>query len=198
MRSRDQWEQVEAAEDVEVDDWVADAVLSESIWTRGQLVGRRFTGLTAQDVRFVRCDFAGASLAEARLTRVRFESCRMTGASFAGATLQDVHVVDCAVDLADFRSASLRRSTLENSRLGEADFYGSTLVDVRLVDCQLDRANFDTAKATGLDLRGSTLDGGLGGPAALAGARIDAGQVVPLGAALVAAFGFDVDRSTGS
>jgi hypothetical protein len=61
LNSRDLWDGVEAGQSVEVGEWVADVQLRECLWSRAELVGRRFTGLVCRDVRFVGCDLAGAS-----------------------------------------------------------------------------------------------------------------------------------------
>jgi uncharacterized protein YjbI with pentapeptide repeats len=192
LNSRDLWDEVEADEHVRTAEWVADAQLRGSVWKRGQLVGRRFTGLVCDDMSFIGCDLAGASLQDARLTRVRFESCRMNGVILAGATLLDVELVDSVVDLVDLRMAHVRRTSVQQCTLRDADFYSCALADVRFTGCDLAAANFENAATSGIDLRGSSLEG-LRGASALAAARISPDQVVSVGAALMAELGFRVD-----
>lgn len=191
LESGDAWDGVRAGADVEVGEAVFDAQLRATIWTDAQLVGRRLAGLTGADVRFVRGDLAGLVIEDCELTRVVFESCRLSGAIFAGATLQEVEFVDCIASRADFRMASLRRAAASGTNLREADFYGSRLTDVRFSSCDLSGAGFQTARPERLDLRGSTVEG-LRGVDSLGETRIDEGQVLPLGAALIGALGFRI------
>lgn len=192
LESGDTWEQVEADESIEVSETIADARLREVVWTGAQLVGRRFTGLVCEDVRFHRGDLAGVVLEDCQFTRVVFESCRMSGTIFAGAILQDVQLVDCLADHTNFRMAQVRRTTAEDSNLREADFYGCSLVDVGLARCDLTSANFEKAKPERLDLRGSTVDGLLG-VGSLSGTWIGSDQMAPLGAALIGSLEFRID-----
>ena len=129
---------------------------------------------------------------DCRFTRVVFESCRLSGAIFAGATLREVEMTDCVASRADFRMAQVRRSVAAGTNLRDADFYGCRITDVRLSACDLGGADFQTATVERLDLRGSAVDG-LRGVDSLAGTRIDSGQVVPLGAALLGSLGFRIE-----
>lgn len=191
LQSRALWDCVEAGESVDVAAHVADVQLRECLWHKADLVGRRLSGLRATDVRFVGCDLSGALLEECRLTRVSFESCRLAGAVLSGAHLEDVHLLDCSADLIVLRMAHVSRSAAERCSLRGADLYQAELREVRLVDSDLSRTSFEGMAADGLRLNGSTVEEIIGARS-LGGAHIDADQVVPIGAALVAELGLRI------
>jgi uncharacterized protein YjbI with pentapeptide repeats len=185
------WDGVDAGSNTAVAQWVADVHLRESRWLQADLVGRRLTGLQCRDVEFGNCDLSGAVLAEAQLTRVTFTGCRISGLVLSGATLQDVRFVDCKADGVDLRMARLRRAAAQHSSLANADFYRAELTDVALLDCYLTGAGFEEVKVERLALSGSGVDG-VRGVRSLAGAQIDEGQALVLGALLVGELGFQV------
>jgi hypothetical protein len=191
LRARAVWDGVEAGPATVVGDWVADAHLQESRWLRADLVGRRLSGLCCRDVEFVGCDLSGALLADAELTRVTFDGCRTSGLVLSGGRLQDVRFVDCKADGIDLRMARLRRSAAQRCALRGADFYRAELTDVSLLDCDLGTASFEEVRIDRLALDGSALDD-IRAARSLAGAHIDAGQVLPLGSLLVAELGFRI------
>ncbi len=78
LGSGDVWDGVEAGPEVEVPEHVADLRLQECRWVGADLAGRRFGGLRARDVEFVRCDLSGAVLEDAVPTRAGFTDCRLT------------------------------------------------------------------------------------------------------------------------
>lgn len=180
------WDGVEALSETDVPEHVADLDLRESRWVDADLSGRRFTGLRCRDTQFEHCDLSGAILDEAVLTRVTFANCRLTGTVLSGATLDDVRISDSRADLASLRMARAKFLLLENTVLHAADFYEFAGTGCGLIDCDLTGANFSDARLTGLRLHGSVLDD-VTGALSLRGARISADQLVPMGAAVLAA-----------
>lgn len=102
------------------------------------------------------------------------------------ATLADVRITECGADLRNLRMARAAFLLIEHSVLRGADLYSTTAADSALLDCDLTGATVDDARLPGLRLHGSNVDD-LCGVASLRGARIGADQLVPLGAALLAA-----------
>lgn len=197
IASGETWDGIDAGGDVEVPGHLADVTIQESRWVDADLSGRRLTGFRARDVQFVHCDLSGAVLDEALLTRVRFTDCRMTGAVFNGAELSDVHITDSRADLASFRMAKAKFLRIENTSLHAADFYEFAAAGCGLISCDLAEASFADARLSETDLHGSTLDQ-VRGALSLRGARINAEQLVPLGAALLAALDIQVtDQPAG-
>ncbi len=155
---------------------------------------RRLTGLQLRDVRLEGCDLSGAVLDGAVFDRVLLTGCRLTGTMLTDARLQDVVIDNCSARLANFRSTRAGYLFIRDTALVEADFYTAALTDSAILDCDLSGANVTDLRAGGLALHGSRIDN-LTGAASLAGARIDAEQLLPLGAALVHALGItETDR----
>jgi uncharacterized protein YjbI with pentapeptide repeats len=191
------WDGVDAGADVEVPSHLADFTMQECRWVDADLSGRRLSGFRGRDVQFVNCDLSGAVLEDAVLARVRFEDCRMTGVVFGGADLTDVHIVDSRADLSSFRMAKAKFLRIENTSLRAADFYEFAVSGCGLIGCDLAEATFDDARLSEIDLHGSTLDD-VRGALALRGSRISSDQLVPLGAALLAALDIQVTEQTPS
>ena len=74
----------------------------------------------------------------------------------------------------------------------EADASEASLTAVRFDTSDLTRADLSKVVVTGLDLRGSVIDG-LRGAAALRGIRIGADQVVPFALSVFAETGVRID-----
>lgn len=189
----DSWERVRVDERVELPPAVAEVELIGSIWTGVDLTSRRVSGLRARDVVFDKCDLSGAVLDGARLDRVLFTGCRLTGTMLSATALTDVVIEDCVANLGNFRAAKSRYLFIERTVLTEADFYTARLTDSAILDCDLTGANFSDLSVDGLALHGSTLERIIGAKS-LAGASIDAEQLIPLGVALVAGLGISVGQ----
>jgi uncharacterized protein YjbI with pentapeptide repeats len=172
---------------------VYDLELVECVWRDVDASSCRFSGFRCRDVRFERCDLSAAVLDNAALTRVHFIGCRLTGVVFSGAELSDVVIQGGVAGLANFRGSTSSFLCVRDTSLADADFTGARLRDAALLDCELSGIDLSGARIEGLSVHGSTLDS-LRGAAALldAGLRIDADQVIPLGAALVAALGVTI------
>lgn len=190
------WDGVHADATTVVPPHVADLTLQECRWSDADLSGRQFTGLRCRDVRFEHCDLSGAVLDDAVLTRVTFTDCRLTGVVLGGATLQDVRITDSRADMAAFRMARGTFLRIENTSLHAADFWEFAGSDCALLGCDLAEANFEDARIGGTLLHGSTLDD-VRGALSLRGTRISSDQLVPLGAALLAALDVQVTESPG-
>ena len=172
---------------------VYDLDLTGCLWRGVNARGRRFGGLRSRDVVFDHCDFAEAGLEGALLTRVRFHECRLTGANFGGAVLHDVLIDGGVADLTSFRLSRCSMLWAVGTTLQEADFAQATLRRCALLDSDLTSASFDKVSLDGLSLHGSILDALVSAQAlAGGGVRIDTGQVLPLGSAILAAMGVQV------
>jgi uncharacterized protein YjbI with pentapeptide repeats len=188
------WDGVEAGAEVEVPEHVAGVRLQESRWVGADLSGRRLAGLRCRDTEFVNCNLSGAVLEGAALTRVAFTECRLTGIVLSGAELVDVRIVEGRADLALFRMATARHLWIENTSLRGADFYQFEGSGCAFLGCELADVSLTGARIPGVLLHGSALDA-VRDATALRGARISADQIVPMGAALLAALDIAVTAS---
>ena len=126
-----------------------------------------------------------------RLTRVRFERCRMTGFQWPEGELQDVRFVGCSLELANLRGADLRRVRFEDCVLREADLTGARLTDVLITGCDLRGADLAGVRSQRLELRSCRVEG-LQGVDGLRGALVLWSDVLDLAAPLAAAAGLVV------
>jgi uncharacterized protein YjbI with pentapeptide repeats len=188
LSSHDVWEGVAADAELAVDELVADAQLIEVVLTGCDLSGRRFTGLHARDVRLAGCDLSGAVLDGASLDRVLFTGCRLTGAMLSGTRMQDVQIIECSAPMVNLRAAQARYLFIRDTALVDGEFATASFADSAILDCDLTRADVSELRARGLALHGSRLDD-LVGATSLAGVRIDAEQVLPLGVLLALELG---------
>jgi len=145
---------------------LVDAVVVDLDWAN-----ERPRGLSAQRVELRRCRLTGAELAEASLTDVTFEECR--------------------VDLVGVRHAKLERVVFRDCRMSECDFYGASLKDVLFERCELREATFSTCSLQRVEFRGCDL-AGLRGAEALAGARMTWNDVIENAALFASALGIEV------
>jgi len=189
--SGDVWDGIEAGAAVEVPTHVADLRLQECRWTGADLSGRSFGALRCRDTEFVHCDLSGAVLDSAVLIRVTFTDCRLTGTVFSGAELTDVRMSGCTADLAAFRMARASFLLGEDTSLRGADFYEFRAAHTALLGCDLTEAILEDAQLAGTDLHGSTI-ADVRGALALRGCRIGADQLVPAGAAVLAALNVQI------
>ena len=108
--------------------------------------------------------------------------------SFAEASLTDVVLDGCRLDLASFRFARLERVVFRDCRLEESDFHGATLVSVVFERCPLVEASLSHATLERVELRGCDLEG-LRGAERLRGARMPWPDIVASAGTLAAAVG---------
>jgi uncharacterized protein YjbI with pentapeptide repeats len=164
-----------------------------------ELTGDDLSGSRLAGAGFVHCTFSSIEADVARwrginARKVTFGSSRMTGIQLNEAELCDVEFADTRLDLANFRLAKLERVTFRDCSLTEADFGDAELAWVRFERCRLGAASFRGASCRSTDLRGSSLEG-LDGAGGLAGATIDAVQLMELAPALARHVGLRVERS---
>jgi uncharacterized protein YjbI with pentapeptide repeats len=162
-----------------------------------ELTGTDLSGSRLEGASFVHCTFRSIEADVARwrgvaARRVGFGSSRMTGIQLNEAELTDVDFADTKLDLANFRFAKLERVTFRDCSLTEADFGDARLAAVRFERCRLGGASFRGASCRSTDLRGSSLEG-LDGADGLAGATIDAVQLMELAPALARHIGLRID-----
>lgn len=192
------WYGVGADASLSLPERMYDLHLAECVWRDVDASSRRFSGLVCRDVLFEHCDFSGAVLDSAGLTRVRFLGCRLTGIVLSGATLNDVLIEGGAANLANFRISTATLLHVRDTSMSGADLYGATLRECAFLDCDLRGIDLSNARIDGLSLHGSTLDS-IRGTSSLAdaGLRVETDQVVPLGLALVAGLGVAVGPRPG-
>ncbi|MBV8563339.1 MAG: pentapeptide repeat-containing protein [Actinobacteria bacterium] len=125
------------------------------------------------------------------LRRVVLRRCRLTGAELAEASLSDVTFEECRLDLAGLRMAKLERVVFRGCRMAECDLLDATLTDVLFDGCELTRAVFTGVRVTRVDLRGCEL-AGLEGVGALRGARMPWNDMLENAPLFAAALGLQV------
>ncbi len=123
--------------------------------------------------------------------RAELRRCRLTGAELAEATLTDVVFEECRVDLVGLRHASLERVVFRDCRMSECDFYGSALKDVLFERCELREATFSTCTLERVELRGCDLAAARG-VEALRGARMTWNDVIANAGLFASALGIEV------
>lgn len=136
-------------------------------------------------------DWANARAQRWSALRVELRRCRLTGIELAEATISDVTFDDCRIDLAGIRHARLERVVFRDCRMGECDLYGSTLKDVLFERCELREATFSTCMLERVEFRGCDL-AGVRGPEALRGARMPSPDVVGNAALFATALGIEI------
>lgn len=189
------WDEVEADSTLRIPERVADVRMLACVWRGVSAGSRRFDGLDCRDTVFELCDFSGAVLDGAELTRVRFINCRLTGAVFSAGELNDVVIENGVARLANFRMSSSSFLWISGASLQEADFYDARLRHSSLLDCDLTGADFTKAHVQGLNLHGSVVDSVRGATSlSAADVRIDASQVGPLGAAVLGELGVRISQ----
>ena len=136
-------------------------------------------------------DWANERAVRFKARRVELVRCRFTGAELAEATLSDVCFDECRLDLAGLRHGRLERVVFRNCRMPECDLYGATLRDVLFERCELRDATFSDATLERVELRGCEL-AGLRGAEALRGARMPWNDVLANAALFAAAAGIEI------
>ncbi len=165
--------------------------------SRGTIATARFTGasirkLELTDVAVANTDFAGAVLEDLSCLRVSFTNCRFSGADLGGASLADVRFTDCQLDEIGLRLVRAERLVVTGGTAVKADLYRADVPGSRWHDVDLTGADLSGARFTRVRLHGSTIVD-VRGAKALQGAVIDHQQVVPVGLALIADAGIEVD-----
>lgn len=143
------------------------------------------------DAVAVDLDWANEQVRGLSAQRAELRRCRMTGAELAEASLSDVTFEECRVDLAGVRHAQLERVVFRDCRMSECDFYGASLKDVLFERCELREATFSTCSLQRVEFRGCDLTG-VRGAEALAGARMTWNDVIDNAALFATALGIEV------
>jgi uncharacterized protein YjbI with pentapeptide repeats len=130
---------------------------------------------------------AGQRYAELEVAGADLSGSRLEGASFLHCTFRSIEA-----DVARWRGVSARKVTFGSSRMTGIHLNEAELSVVRFERCRLARASFRDASCRSTDLRGSSLDD-LDGAGGLAGATIDAVQLMELAPALARHIGLRVD-----
>lgn len=136
-------------------------------------------------------DLANRKARGIALVRVELRRCRLTGSELAEASLTDVTFEECRLDLAGLRMAKLERVVFRNCRMADCDLYGATLTDVLFAGCELREATLSKATVERVELSGCDL-GGLRGVEALRGARMPWNDVLENAPLFAAALGIDL------
>jgi uncharacterized protein YjbI with pentapeptide repeats len=145
----------------------------------------------AVDAVAIDLDWANRQARGVVLRRVEVRRCRLSGVEFAEAELSDVTFEDCRLDLAGLRRAKLARVAFRECRMAECDLYDASLTDVLFDRCQLREAIFTGLRVKRVELRGCDLTG-LSGVEALRGARMPWDDLVQNAALFATALGLDI------
>lgn len=89
--------------------------------------------------------FAGVSLINRDLERMRFKNSLMKQCKFRSSKLRGVHWKNCDLRGADFRHTDLRSCILDGCNLNGADLRHADLTNARIIDTDLSAASFDHA-----------------------------------------------------
>src|SRR4051812_21730013 len=143
------------------------------------------------DVVVTDADWANKHAQRWSALRTELRRCRLTGIELAEATISDVTLDDCRIDLAGIRHAKLERVVFRDCRMGECDLYGSVLKDILFERCELREATFSTCTLERVELRGCDL-AGVRGTEALRGARMPWPDVVENAALFASALGIEL------
>jgi uncharacterized protein YjbI with pentapeptide repeats len=162
-----------------------------------EVAGDDLSGTRLEGAAFLSCEFRSVEADVARWRGVSarlttFRGSRMTGVQLNECQLRETLFVETRLDMANFRMAKLERVTFRDCSLNEADFADAELDTVRFESCRLNGASFRGARCRATDLRGSSLED-LDGAGGLAGATIDAVQLMELAPALARHIGLRVE-----
>jgi uncharacterized protein YjbI with pentapeptide repeats len=169
-----------------------DAAIIASQLSTVALTGSVLDRLHVSDCVVSDSEWSGVIADGCELTRVEFQRCRMSGLVLSRARMRDVRFVDCRLDAISLRMARGTHVVFEGCDLRGADAYELALEYARFDACDLTGADLSAAQLVGARLTGSTL-ADLRGAKALAGAVIDASQVVAVGLSLMAALDITID-----
>jgi uncharacterized protein YjbI with pentapeptide repeats len=143
------------------------------------------------DAVVVDADWANRQARGTVARRAELRRCRLTGTELAEAALTDVTFEECRLDLAGLRIAKLERVVFRDCRMAECDLFEATLTDVLFERCELREATFSGVKVRRVELRGCDLTG-LHGAEALRGARMPWDDVLKNGPLFAAALGVEI------
>ena len=155
---------------------LVDAGLTRTTWRGGTLTGVRFVG---------------GRMARSSWHEVTLDDCALAGCELYGTVLRGVTLRGCVLDAVNLRGATLQDVAFENCVLRDLDLGSATLTGLRFPACRVERLDLTNATLTEVDLRGAELDMARGLDR-LAGAVVDAGQLMTLAPAMAAHLGLEV------
>ncbi len=121
-----------------------------------------------------------------KLSRTRFDGCRLLGARFENVAMDHVVFSDCRLDYALLERVRATGPVLfVRCSLREAEFRGCDLARSLFDDCDLGLTDFGPGGYRGCDLRGNDLSG-IRGAHHLSRVVIDRAQLIQLAEALAA------------
>lgn len=154
-------------------------------------------GVNVASVDFTRCELGSLRWAGGKISRTRFDSCKMLGARFTDVTLEHVTFIDCKMDYSMFDQIRTSGPVMFiRCSLREAEFSGCDFSRSLFDECDLVLADFGQGKYLGCDLRGNDLSA-VRGTHHLRRVVIDRHQLIQLAEALAAqlevTFGDELD-----
>ena len=123
--------------------------------------------------------------------RAELRSCRLTGSELAEAKVSDVTFDECRLDLVNLRFAKLERVVFRDCHMSECDLYEASLKDVLFERCQLREATFSSATVHRVELRGCDL-AGVRGVESLRGSRMPWNDVLENVSLFATAVGIEI------
>ncbi len=163
----------------------------QSIITNSNTQESNFQGSKWRDVIVKSSNFSACKLSDNKITRVKFDGCRMQGIDFNSSELLDVEFINCNLDLSNFRMTQLRSVRFDNCSMIESEFTAGDLKGVIVKDCVLEKVDFVDIKINNVDLSGSQLID-VSGIKGLKGATIDYTQLISLAPELAQSIGLKI------
>jgi uncharacterized protein YjbI with pentapeptide repeats len=143
------------------------------------------------DVVVTDLDWANLRSLRFSARRVELRRCRLTGTELAEAAISDVTFDECRLDLVGLRHAKLERVVFRDCRMSDCDLYGASLKDVLFERCELREATISSATLERVELRGCDL-AGLRGAEALRTARMPWNDVLANAVLFAAVLGIEI------
>lgn len=168
------------------------AQIEESDLRRVRAGGGRWQQVTLADCRLDGADLANLVWRQGSLLRCSLREARLTGTLLVGLRLRSTLLEGVAGPLTTWHGLGLQRVVLRGCDLSEATFTDTVLENVVLEDCVLSGAQLSGLRCKDVRLRGCRLDG-VGGVAALRGARLAEQDAVGLLPAMARELGIVID-----
>jgi uncharacterized protein YjbI with pentapeptide repeats len=144
------------------------------------------TKVHVRSVQFTACELGSLRWAGGKISRTRFDACKLLGARLEDVTLEHVVFTDCKMDYAMLdRIRAVGPVLFIRCSLREAEFTGCDLAGSLFDECDLSLATFGRGKYSTCDLRGNDLSA-VTGAHHLKRIVIDRAQLMQLAKALAA------------
>lgn len=167
--------------------------VTECTFDQVDLSGSRLSKTTFADCQLKESDLANVQAIGSSIIRTELQGLRMTGLGFADGTIREATFDRCRLDLAAFRFSTVSKTVFDGCSLRQADFGNADLRGVQFKNCDLTGAKFAQANLKGARLTNCVLDQ-IGNVENLAGATIDAADLVALSYALAGALGIVISE----